>query len=142
MPDRKPVIVVTILFCLLASPVGAEPATGGVRIEGSVGNQTTVRNSANVASGQGARAVTTIGSIGSGVRIRGDLNLTVDVEEVTTLADGPDHRAVTSVGSIHPDAAISGRREVVVSTGKIVNMTESGDVSCVIVGSVGALPGC
>lgn len=121
----------------------AEPQSGGVRITGRVENHTVVGPSANIASGFGSRAVTNVGSIGSGVTVRGNLNMSVQTGEIVTQAKGFAKEAVTSVGSVHSGAEVSGRRNVVVSTGKVINMsTIPGITSCVVVGSLGEVPGC
>lgn len=142
MTARPILALAAALLCLGAGAASADPQAGGVRIEGPVTIQTVVGSATNMASGDGARAHSQIGSIGGGVTVRGDLNMRVRADEITNVAKGRNRKAVTSVGSVHRDAEISGRREITVSTGRIVNVPQDDEPSCVIVGSVGDVPGC
>lgn len=115
--------------------------TGGVRINGSVNNVTTVKGASNTASGSGAKAYMSIGSIGAGVTVDGNLELQVDADRVTNFADGANETAVTSIGSVHKGAKASG--EIVVHTGDVTNVSNGpGEASCVIIGSKGHIPEC
>ena len=131
------------LICLAGSSALAEPKSGGVRITGRVENHTVVGPSANIVSGFGSRSVTSVGSIGRGVEVRGNLKMSVQTGEIVTEARGFAQEAITSVGSVHPEAEIGGQRDVVVSTGRVINMsTIPGTTACVVVGSIGVVPGC
>ena len=110
---------------------------GGVQINGVVTSATVANRSINVAKGVGTRAVTSIGSINSGVRVNGSLNTAVQASDVVTSAGGLGNEATTSIGSVHEGAVITGARSVVVSTGRVVNSD-----GCVIIGSLGKVPGC
>lgn len=142
MTARSPLAIALALTCFACGAHAAGPQTGGVKIKGAVTQNVTVGRSANVATGERARAFTSIGSIGSGVTIDGDLTMDVQVDEVVNLADGPKRQAITSVGSIHRGADVSGRREITVSTGTVVNAPDGDEPSCVIVGSIGDIEGC
>jgi hypothetical protein len=120
---------------------GAE--AGGVQIRGVVSTQTVVGGTGNVASGVGARAITSVGSIESGTRIDGRLGVTVQTGYIATLASGAGQQAVTSVGTVHEGSSLAGQNDVVISTGQIINMSDhSGRPACVVVGSTGQVPGC
>jgi hypothetical protein len=69
--------------------------------------------------------------------------MSVQTGEIVTQARGFGQEAVTSVGSVHSEAEVAGRRNVVISTGKVINMsTIPGATACVVVGSLGIVPGC
>lgn len=125
------------LACLGAGAAWGQE-TGGVRITGTVTKNTVVSNSANIASGVGSRAHTSIGSIGGGVTVQGNLSMNVLAQDVVNMADGVGDQATTSIGSVHEGANLSGSREVTVSTGRVVNMGDG----CLIIGSLGDVPGC
>lgn len=125
------------LACLGAGAAWSQE-TGGVRISGTVNKTTVVGSSVNVASGIASRAHTSIGSIGSGVTVQGNLNMNVIAQDVVNMADGVADEAITSIGSVHQGANVSGSREVTVSTGRVVNMGDG----CLIIGSLGDVPGC
>ena len=133
-------LAATLLVGGEALAQGAE--SDGVRINGTVNTQVSVNNSANVASGFRSRARTDVGSIGGGVSVRGRLNVTVQTGPIATQAAGAGQEAITSVGSVEEDVA--GQTDVVVSTGQIVNMTDrsSGRPACVVIGTLGNVPGC
>lgn len=115
--------------------------TGGVRINGTVNNVTTVRGADNIARGNNAKAYMSIGSITSGVQVDGNLKMRVDADSVTNQADGANETAVTSIGSVHKGAKASG--EIIVHTGNVTNVSDgSGEASCVIIGSKGNIPEC
>ncbi len=115
--------------------------TGGVRIQGSVKNDTTVRRASNVASGTGATAKMSIGSIGAGVKVDGNLTMDVSADDVTNVADGIDETAVMSIGSVHKGADAKG--EITVHTGNLTNVSNGpGETSCIIIGSKGHIPEC
>src|SRR5687768_5957333 len=67
---------------------GQSAQPGGVRINGSVVNQTMVGGSTNLAAGVGSRALTSVGSIAQNVRIDGRLNVTVQTGHIANLASG------------------------------------------------------
>jgi hypothetical protein len=122
---------------------GQSAQPGGVRINGSVVNQTMVGGSTNLAAGVGSRALTSVGSIAQNVRIDGRLNVTVQTGHIANVASGVGQRAVTSVGSVTEGTRLDGQNEVVISTGQIINMSDpSGRPACVVVGSFGDVPGC
>lgn len=128
----------------LAAALGGAVATaafaqekGGVQINGVVNNATVANRSVNVAKGVVTRTVTSIGSINSGVRVNGNLNMAVQANDVVTAAGGLGNEATTSIGSVHEGAVLTGTRSVVVSTGRVVNSD-----GCVIIGSLGKVPGC
>ena len=126
------------LTCLAAAQA---QETGGVRINGTLNNTTTVKSADNIARGSGAKAMMSIGSVGAGVRVDGHLNMQVDADSVTNYADGPGETAITSIGSVHKGAKASG--DITVHTGDVSNVSNgSGDVSCVIIGSKGHIPEC
>lgn len=141
MRYRASLAVASAAVCL-ALGANAEPKSGGVRIEGAVSQTVTSGSSSNFASGNGARAHTSIGSIGSGVTVTGDVSITVRTDEVINLADGDERRATTSIGSIHRGAKIRGRREIIVDTGQVFNAPGEDDDGCVVIGSVGDVAGC
>lgn len=129
--------------CLGSAAFGQSAQSGGVRISGSVVNQTMVGGSTNLAAGVGSRALTSVGSIAENVRIDGRLNVTVQTGPVANVASGVGQRAVTSVGSVTEGTRLAGQNEVVISTGQIINMSDpSGRPACVVVGSFGTVPGC
>jgi hypothetical protein len=139
MIDRP--LTLLLAGALAAGSIAAASAqeTGGVRIRGTVNSVTVVKDASNVASGSGARAFMSIGSIHSDVD--GRLEMQVDADGVTNYADGADETAVTSIGSVHKGARGSG--EVVVHTGDITNVSNGpGEASCVIIGSKGEIPEC
>ncbi|MCC2662542.1 MAG: hypothetical protein K0S96_484 [Geminicoccaceae bacterium] len=129
--------------CLGSAAFGQSAQPGGVRINGSVVNQTMVGGSTNLAAGVGSRALTSVGSIAQNVRIDGRLNVTVQTGHIANVASGVGQRAVTSVGSVTEGTRLAGQNEVVISTGQIINMSDpSGRPACVVVGSFGDVPGC
>jgi hypothetical protein len=129
--------------CLGSSLALAQPETGGVQIHGTVDSQTVVSGSTNLASGAGARALTSVGSIEGGVRIDGRLGVTVQTGHIANVASGPGQQAVTDVGSVHQGSKLKGQTDVVISTGQIINMSDhSGRPACVVIGSTGEVPGC
>jgi hypothetical protein len=143
MSARASLAAAIALIGIAGGPALAEPQSGGVKITGRVENHTVVGPSANIAGGFGSTAVTNVGSIGKGVNVRGNLNMSVQTGEIVTQARGFAEEAITSVGSVHSGAEVSGRRNVVVSTGKIINMSDfPGDTACVVIGSLGVVPGC
>lgn len=139
------VTVVAALGCLAADAAVAQEK-GGVQINGVVRNATVANGSVNVAKGTGAKSRTSIGSIAGGARINGNLDMSVVANGVVTSAEGFGRKAVTSIGSVHEGAEVSGSRSVVVHTGKVINSTGgfslTGDPSCVVIGSLGDVPGC
>lgn len=134
----------SLLVCLsLVTGVQTADAqeTGGVRIKGSVNSVTTVDDATNVARGSGAKAYSSIGSVGAGVRVDGHLKMHVDADRVTNVADGAGETAITSIGSVHKGA--DARGEIVVQTGDVTNVSDGpGEASCVIIGSKGSIPEC
>jgi hypothetical protein len=118
----------------------------GVRISGTVRNVTVANGNVNVASGVASSARTSIGSITSGARINGNLDMSVVANGVVTSASGLGREAITSIGSVHEGAEITGSQSVVVHTGKVINsaggFSLSGEPSCVVIGSIGEVPGC
>ena len=143
MTARASLAAAMALIGIAGTGALAEPQSGGVKITGRVENHTAVGPSANIVSGFGSRAVTNVGSIGSGVTVRGNLNMSVQTGEIVTQAKGFAQEAITSVGTVNSGADVSGRRNVVISTGRVINMsTIPGITSCVVVGSLGEVPGC
>ena len=140
-PIARAVLALTTTV-LLADQALAQAETDGVRIRGSVNTQVSVDGSDNIAAGSRSRAVTDVGSIGGGVSVEGRLNVTVQTGPIATVAAGAGQEARTSVGSVREDVA--GQTDVVISTGRIVNMTErgSGRPACVVIGTLGPVPGC
>jgi hypothetical protein len=118
----------------------------GVRINGAVRNTTVANGSVNIAKGVGTTARTTIGSITDGARINGNLDMSVVANGVVTSAGGVGTEAITSIGSVHEGAEVSGSRSVIVHTGQVINSADgiglSGEPSCVVIGSIGEVPGC
>jgi hypothetical protein len=118
----------------------------GVRINGVVRNATVANGSVNIAKGVGATARTTIGSITSGARINGNLDMSVVANGVVTSAGGVGREAITSIGSVHEGAEVTGSQSVVVHTGSVINsaggFSLTGEPSCVVIGSLGDVPGC
>ena len=137
---RALLALATTLF--LGGQALAQPETDGVRIRGSVNTQIEVDGSDNLAAGSNSLARTDVGSIGGGASIEGRLNVTVQTGPIATVAAGAGQEARTSVGSVREDVA--GQTDVVISTGAIINMTErgSGRPACVVIGTLGAVPGC
>ena len=141
MFDHRLMSLLAGVVALAALHGAAAQETGGVRIKGSVTNNTVVRGSSNIARGSDAKAHMSIGSVGAGVEIDGDLRMDVHADRITNYADGAGETAVTSIGSVHKDAKAAG--EIVVHTGNITNVTDgSGEASCVIIGSKGSIPEC
>jgi hypothetical protein len=143
MIDRP--LVILLMAGMLAAPSLSSQAvaqeTGGVRIQGSVTNVTTVTGASNVARGTGAKAKMSIGSIGPGVKVDGNLDMDVSAHDVTNVADGVNETAVTSIGSVHRGADAKG--DVTVHTGSVTNVSNGpGQTSCVIIGSKGHIPEC
>jgi hypothetical protein len=135
--------VIAAMLVGLFGGVAFGQASGGVKITGRVETNTVMGPSANIASGVGSRAVTSVGSIGPDVKIRGNLDVTVRTGAILSVAPGFANKATTSVGSVHPETVVTGRKNVVVSTGDVINMsTIPGIPSCVVVGSIGRPPGC
>ena len=144
-PHLRRAAIAAVLTCLTTGAALAQPAkSGGVRIHGPVSIQTHTGHNFNAATGTKTTAITTAGTITGGVEIRGPLEMRVRAEEITTIASGHDKTAITSVGSVHEGADMSGPRKVTVSTGRIINAPgrNAKDPSCVIIGSVGSIPGC
>jgi hypothetical protein len=65
---------------------------------------------------------------------------------VVTSAGGVGTEAITSIGSVHEGAEVSGSRSVIVHTGQVINSADgiglTGEPSCVVIGSIGEVPGC
>jgi len=137
---RALLALATTLF--LGGTALAQPETDGVRIRGSVNTRIAVDGSDNIAAGSRSLARTDVGSIGGGATIDGRLNVTVQTGPIATVAAGAGQEARTSVGSVREDVA--GRTDVVISTGQIVNTTERGSSrpACVVIGTLGKVPGC
>ena len=129
------------VFALAGAHGAATQETGGVRINGSVHNVTTVNNADNAARGSDAKAYMSIGSIGAGVVVDGNIKMSVDANRVTNYADGPGETAITSIGSVHKGTRTPG--EVDVHVGDVTNVSDRpGEASCVIIGSKGHIPEC
>jgi hypothetical protein len=132
----------------LASLIGgaAIAQEKGVQINGVVRNATVANGNVNVARGVATTARTSIGSITGGARINGNLDMSVVANGVVTSAGGLGREAVTSIGSVHEGAEITGSQSVVVHTGSVINSADgfslSGEPSCVVIGSIGDVPGC
>lgn len=141
MTDHRLISLLAGAIALAGLHGASAQETGGVRIKGSVTNNTVVHGADNIARGNGAKAHTSIGSVGPGVEIDGHLRMDVHADRVTNYADGANKTAITSIGSVHKDAKATG--EIVVHTGDVTNVTDgSGDPSCVIIGSQGSIPEC
>jgi hypothetical protein len=136
--------VAAALASLIAG--GAIAQEKGVQINGVVRNATVANGNVNIAKGVGSTARTMIGSITSGARINGSLDMSVVANGVVTSAGGVGREAITSIGSVHEGAEISGSQSVVVHTGKVINsaggFSLTGEPSCVVIGSIGEVPGC
>jgi hypothetical protein len=143
-PQLRLAALAAVLTCLTTGAALAQPNSGGVRIQGPVTIETHTAHNYNAATGTKATAITTAGTITGGANIRGPLEMQVHAEGITTVANGHDRTAITSVGSVHEGADLSGRSEITVSTGRIINVpgSDAKDPSCVIIGSVGTIPGC
>ena len=144
-PQLRLAALAAVLTCLSAGAALAEPATtGGVRINAPVSMQSLVGGGTNAATGNGAKAISTTGSITGGVEVNAPLNLDVSAHEVTTVASGHKRVAITSVGSVHEGADLSRPRDVTVSVGRVLNVPgrDAKDPSCVIIGSIGNVPQC
>jgi hypothetical protein len=135
-------LLALLASCLLAGAALAEAQTDGVRINGAVSNQIVTGPSTNIATGVGSRASTSVGSIAGGVQIDGRLNVTVQTGAIATVASGVNDQVKTSVGSVEED--LRGQTNVVISTGQIINMTDraSRGPACVVIGTLGQVPGC
>jgi hypothetical protein len=134
-------LVGTAALLFLIGGAATAQETGGVVINGTVKNSTTVQGSSHIAAGAGSTARTSIGSISDGVKINGKLNMIVNTDEVTNIADDPGETAITSIGSVHKGA--KGKGDITVHTGKVTNVPAGKDkTACVIIGSQGAIDEC
>jgi hypothetical protein len=122
--------------------LAAGPETHGVRINGTVNQNISVSGSANLASGARSRAQTEVGGVGAGVTVDDRLDIVVQTGPILTHAAGAGQEAKTVVGSVNED--VEAPTEVVVSTGQIINQSDprSGRPACVVVGTLGQVPGC
>ena len=75
-PRPSEALLAAALVFLAGHAFGQGAETGGVQIRGAVSTQTVVGGTGNLASGVGARAITSVGSIESGTRIDGRLGVT------------------------------------------------------------------
>lgn len=139
---RTAVLTLAAALLLCAEARAGGPQTDGVRINGAVNNVVVTGPATNLAAGVGSRAKSSVGSIASGVRIDGRLNVTVQTGAIANVASGVNDQVTTSVGSVEKD--LRGQTDVVISTGQIINMTDrtSRGPACVVIGTLGQVPGC
>jgi hypothetical protein len=142
-PPLGAALLALATILLAAGAAHPQAQTDGVRINGAVSNQIVTGPSTNIAAGVNSRASTAVGSIAGGVRIDGRLNVTVQTGAISSVATGVNDQVKTSVGSVEEDLA--GQTNVVISTGQIINMSDRtgrGGPACVVIGTLGQVPGC